>query len=653
MSTTNSEMAVAGAAGRGVGRGGGRGVGRGVGRARAAIGGAVLGLLLCAGSVMGQTALGDGHALDANNRVGSGGRNTPVRDLAAQIRFNNAVITGQAAGGKSFRGNAGYGAANEFRGQTASDVLYTFQRDSAYSGLVGTGIRGTDALRYQFALSTGAVVPGQFAGTYGAVGRAPTATGTAAVSRVAPGDATSVLRSTSQFLAQRSLRPTVVGYDEDGQGGRYALAASPLMGVSLYKTEQEELKGSRPNALPTIPGAEEEKKELTPEQKAREEQRKRMREVRVYNPFTGLEPSAAGLPSAIDRLGTDVTARIDTAIPTTLVEAITPAHQQVIDKFKSGYEAGKGEGAAGGAGAQPGDQLTWEEQLVRMRAVLRGENPAGALQAYEKEREERKRNPAGAPGSTTPDSSSPGSGAPGSNTPDSMAPGAARLPGTLDDAAVKAEAERVEKELAAMQSAGKKLGLSASTIKALKSAGVNFERLDAGMTPSNKTGEPDMIYQGHMEAGQKALGNGKWFDAEERFTRAMAAAPGEPMAVVGRVHAQIGAGLYLSAAQNLRRLFTDHPELVASRFAPEIAPQGQRAEEIKSRLRDELGKATEKSALGRDAGLLLAYLGHLESDTDAVRQGLGEFVRRVPEGDTADAALGELLKAVWTEEKKP
>ncbi|HPO93835.1 MAG TPA: hypothetical protein PL072_10235 [Phycisphaerales bacterium] len=639
MSTTNSEMAVAGAAGRGVGR------------ARAAIGGAVLGLVLCAGSVMGQTALGDGHALDANNRVGSGGRNTPVRDLAAQIRFNNAVITGQAAGGKSFRGDAGYGAANEFRGQTASDVLYTFQRDSAYSGLVGTGIRGTDALRYQFALSTGAVVPGQFAGTYGAVGRAPTATGTSAVSRVAPGDATSVLRSTSQFLAQRSLRPTVVGYDEDGQGGRYALAASPLMGVSLYKTEQEELKGSRPNALPTIPGAEEGKKELTPEQKAREEQRKRMREVRVYNPFTGLEPSAAGLPSAIDRLGTDVTARIDTAIPTTLVEAITPAHQQVIDKFKSGYEAGKGEGAAGGAGAQPGDQLTWEEQLVRMRAVLRGENPAGALKAYEKEREERKRNPEGAPGSTAPGSAAPGTAEPGAGASGTGVPGAAPTVG--NDKEMKAEAERVERELAAMQSAGRKLGLSASTIKALKSAGVNFERLDAGMTPSNKTGEPDMIYQGHMEAGQRALGNGKWFDAEERFTRAMAAAPGEPMAVVGRVHAQIGAGLYLSAAQNLRRLFTDHPELVASRFAPEIGPQGQRAEEIKSRLRDELGKATEKSALGRDAGLLLAYLGHLESDTDAVRQGLAEFVRRVPEGDTADAALGELLKAVWTEEKQP
>src|SRR5512142_812694 len=100
---------------------------------------AVLGL---AGSALGQ------YALDHSLQVGSGGRNAPGRDLKKELEFRNAVITGNAPGGISFRGDVGYRAPGEFFGHLGSNDTFAFRRDSAYSGLAGLGLLGTDALQY-------------------------------------------------------------------------------------------------------------------------------------------------------------------------------------------------------------------------------------------------------------------------------------------------------------------------------------------------------------------------------------------------------------------------------------------------------------------------------------------------------------------------
>ncbi|MBY0260887.1 MAG: hypothetical protein K2Q20_00985 [Phycisphaerales bacterium] len=116
-------------------------------------------VLACAGSALGQNALGDGRALDRNLQVGSGGKlpGGGRRDaFADQMRFNNAVINGTATGGKAFRDYSPSGALDRFQGSVGSDDLYTFRRDANTSGITGLGVRGTDALRYQFALTTGA-----------------------------------------------------------------------------------------------------------------------------------------------------------------------------------------------------------------------------------------------------------------------------------------------------------------------------------------------------------------------------------------------------------------------------------------------------------------------------------------------------------------
>src|SRR5690242_13610043 len=65
--------------------------------------------------------IGTGRALDRNLQRGSGGVNPRSNSYADELRFRNAVVTGNAPGGFSFRGDVGYRAAGEFSSRLGSD----------------------------------------------------------------------------------------------------------------------------------------------------------------------------------------------------------------------------------------------------------------------------------------------------------------------------------------------------------------------------------------------------------------------------------------------------------------------------------------------------------------------------------------------------
>ncbi len=623
-------------------------------------------LICCAGQAAGQNALGDGRALDRNLRVGSGGVNTPVRDLQSQIRYNNAIVTGQAAGGRSFRGDLGYRADNEFGASLGSDANYTFRRDAAYSAAPLLGIRTSDAVRYQFALSTGSALPTQLAGTYGAVNRysavttgsdvdarvrsvVPAPVDTARVSGTGPiSDGTGgQLRSTSRFTTERAIRPTLVGFTNDDAGGEYTITASPLLGVNLFKSGQSErIPEPRPGeTLPSLPG---QRLEDLPAQPGQPNNRP------VVSPLSGFEAGAGNSPSALEAFGTSNVPRIDNAIRGAALGPSSIDHQRVLSRFETAY-LDNAEGVRGGQPStapgsdgrlptgpdtDPGDatasngasspvgrndstlaSLGWEQQLVRTRASLRGEDPVEALNRFERDRtasEQAESQPSGV---------------------SSLGP----LTVNLDEDALRTELE-------AMARAGNKLGLTPETLRALRTAGVNFDRLDGGLLPSRGRRVDEESYKRSMAAGQDMLAAGRFFDAEERFARALSAAPADALASIGRVHAQVGGGLYLSAAANLRRLIIDHPELLASTFSEDLVPKPERVARIRGQLLDVLeAKRDRGNALGRDAGLLLAYLGHITGDVQTTQRGLGEFEQRLNEDEKADAALAELLSKVWLE----
>lgn len=80
------------------------------------------------------------------------------------------------------------------------------------------------------------------------------------------------------------------------------------------------------------------------------------------------------------------------------------------------------------------------------------------------------------------------------------------------------------------------------------------------------------VYADHIRTGERLIGSERYFDAEERFTRALAIRPGDITAQIGRIHAQIGAGMVLSGSVNLQQILTDFPQLAGTRYSSKLLP---------------------------------------------------------------------------------
>ncbi len=89
---------------------------------------------------------GDGHALDANNQVGSGGRNGPsVNQYSQTNSLNNNIITGNSTGLSYFHGTDRTFDPNSFRGNSGSSQS---DRLDAISAPVDLSQRTTGAPTY-------------------------------------------------------------------------------------------------------------------------------------------------------------------------------------------------------------------------------------------------------------------------------------------------------------------------------------------------------------------------------------------------------------------------------------------------------------------------------------------------------------------------
>ncbi|CAG0963102.1 hypothetical protein PHYC_00834 [Phycisphaerales bacterium] len=202
--------------------------------------------------------------------------------------------------------------------------------------------------------------------------------------------------------------------------------------------------------------------------------------------------------------------------------------------------------------------------------------------------------------------------------------------------------------------------------KRMAFAGVDDELLESirqtgGRVQSYLAANPNPgdLYAEHVSQGEKLIGTRKFFDAEEQFARALAMRPGDVTAMQGRLHAQIGAGLYLSAAMNLRTLFEQHPEVLGVVFSGSTMPEPERLTGIKNDLTAALDRSAAKKALASpESALLLAYLGFQTNDRPAIERGLGTLEReRAAQAAQLEIANPEpdpllaLLRRIWLAEK--
>jgi len=550
---------------------------------------------------------GGGTLLDRNQQVGSNGINARARDVRDQIWLNNAIITGNAASGKSFRGYVGYTAPSEFRGVAGSNDNYGFRRDSTSSAQVQSGVRASDALRYQLALTTGQNVPRYLSQVVNTPRDANAATADAATSTSA------ALRSTADYLTTRALRPTFVGSRTDADGREWNATASSLLGVSWLRVNKAEPKFDGPS--PTEPTSD----FAVPTQPTEKE-----RAINARADFTpsGFESKALAMRYRDERERERPSA-IDSAVNSTVVDRAA-LHAQLIDVLRTAYKP-DADTANAASTDKPGDPARGEQadnkpksfidaELERVSRVLRG-LPATVA--------------------TKPDGRSPGE--PTTTTPTTPL---SSKPALVDPMAPTRSARKDDKLPDAKP-------IPPELIAALKAAGV--KSLDS-LVPREGILRDPKWYRGQMESGQQMLSEERYFDAEDRFTRAIAAMPEDPLAKIGRVHAQLGAGLFLSASANLRALLRTSPEVAGMRFEAKLLPSPARIAVVAGMLRTTLANAGE--GVGGDTSLLLAYLGHITNDQPMCEEGLKALGERIEAKDAADLTLYQLIRAVWLNDQK-
>jgi len=540
---------------------------------------AAAGMISAAGAAAGQNALGDGRALDSNLREGSGGRNTQIRDIGREIRLRNAIVTGRAPGGLSFRGDVGYSAVDDFRAETSDDDLFAFDRDSFGSTLTGRGVRGVDALQMQMQLTVGGFIgEGDFlvdpilrqssdAESVDQFNRERALMrefGSNDPLRFRPGS----LRSTSEFLTRSAETPVLLQVQprsEEDETLEYTLA-TPLRAVAT----QDEPRFSRRLS------------DLIEQADAMQ--------TRLERQLEGgrIEPERLGQPGDAPGEGEDAEGEDGD-------EGARGAgvHGRILDAQLGrdgvrGADARDGDDDAGGgvdggeAGLEPGrpDLAPESELLGRLREL----------------REELMR----------PEREVPEFGGTQEDDPDAT--------------------ERLRRKIA-------------ETADVVFAGGA--VKVEAISPPADEAVD---LYGRHMREGEAHLASGRWFAAEERFTSALGLRPGDPMAAVGRVHAQIGGGMFLSAGLNIQKLFRAHPELINVRYEGPLLPTGARLDEVSGLL---VSRMRGEDDFSRGAALVRAYLGFQTGEDGWIEQGLERVAEIEEAGGGETSALTEVLRTAW------
>jgi hypothetical protein len=513
------------------------------------------GMMLAPTTGFAQDALGDGRALDSNLQVG-GGYNTVRPDQRQIYQYRNAMLTGNVPI-RSFRGNLGYTAPNDFRGELGSDEIFRFERDSYYSGLALQGFRSVEVVREAIQVAN----PNNFSRF--SVSRMGSGVSLADV-RVRQGDqmylpvggvpvndvsqTTRFLRSLSERDAVGASMGSVVGYGQNARGGTIEIAASPLRGLFA-----EEI--------------------LTAEEAA---------------------AAAGGSRAPSNQFE-----------PTRLENGVDP-YVDLLDRFsQTGAEQEPGEDeATGAAGEEPAETesvqdrlnrlMTFEEQLRQFTDVIqKREAEAEAAEAAAETEDE----------------------------------------GTNDEGDLRMTPE----------------GPSVGPLSRLEQQRERIRNLTREMLRervrydrpivTDLAGTMDDLFNRQMRRAETLLADGRYFDAEAQFSGALEFRPNHPLAEIGMLNAQVGAGLFISAGSTLRRVAAAHPEVLVANYADHLMPSGERRADVLRILEQRLD---EKSSFASTAALLVAYLGHLDQDPELVGRGLDALERQ---GDPDE--LHALLSGLW------
>jgi len=174
------------------------------------------------------------------------------------------------------------------------------------------------------------------------------------------------------------------------------------------------------------------------------------------------------------------------------------------------------------------------------------------------------------------------------------------------------------------------------------SSEVYRSRWSSGSQPANI----ESLYEQYFQQGVDAISDGRYTEAAGRFGVASRLKPDDLASPIGKVNAEIGAGMYLSAALHLQLLFVRSPEAIGFVSYSEILPSRERLDECAV----QLSELIEESDWV-EGGLILAFVGRCTDQNDLVEMGLEVWGSLVSDEETEDAAMGDSLnesvRGVW------
>ncbi len=139
-------------------------------------------------------------------------------------------------------------------------------------------------------------------------------------------------------------------------------------------------------------------------------------------------------------------------------------------------------------------------------------------------------------------------------------------------------------------------------------------------------------------SAQEKLAEGEYLWAERRFNRALRLTPGHPLATAGLAHAQLGGGLYLSAALTLQSLMGFQPEMIDVVYSESLLPPSKDMDRVILELNNRLKGDTDRDRYA----FLLAYIGHQLDNPMLIERGL-DIMRSIQD----DKAFVDLLETIW------
>jgi hypothetical protein len=617
---------------------------------------AMAAFLAAAGGASAQDALGGGNVLDANpSASGRANFGLPVQDYRAR----NLLITGNVVGGRGFQGSVGYRAEGDFFSPLGSDDLYSFRASSATSSLEYLNLgRSYDRLMVGQDLGLLEYTPSAAGATGRTVGQRLPSTMTfdrsldAAIQRAMPTvDAhmrldrvASSIMSNNLLSADAESDPIGWVYDQDGRrfvatssslrGLQYQIPqASPtLIGLSsldMARTFEDYLSGihSRPGRPFEWGFSESQQPEIAGPQPPTGSQ-----PLPDTKPETLIQPQAAGQPEAAKPIGyrhivERVAGRYNAAEPASESSDAAGSIRSLSDQLRAvRREMGAGVAESDSriptsmGGLDPAAPFTQEQTDATSvpgsgRGDMPGMDPRAATPSLPI-----------LPGLTSPTTTTPSTATSGTGAmprlPDPITTGPDHAP------ALQPGMESTEADAVLIPSSLQMRDLSAA--------------LRHGQSLAQLAGDDPSRFNELIAGGEQAMRAGEYFNAERRFTQALRYTPNHPLALAGVANAQLGAGLYLSAATTIRSLFTRFPEMIDTRYDAALLPRPDRMEAavtaLRQRAADERVRVNDRSS----AALLVAYIGHQTGNRALVAEALGHMASLTP-----DDPLARLLTGVW------